>query len=151
MENPQKIEIYTDGSCLGNPGVGGFGYIIIYFNGKKIKKLIGKGGRKDTTNNRMELLAAIKALKTIENKNFSNREIVIYSDSNYVIKGITEWIKGWKARNFKDVKNIELWKELDILTIEKKIEWKWVKAHNGNLYNERVDKLARGEAEKLRK
>jgi ribonuclease HI len=145
MEN--KIEIYTDGSCLGNPGVGGFGYIIIYFNGKK---LIGKGGRKDTTNNRMELLAVIKALKTIENKNFSNKDITVYSDSNYVIKGITEWIKGWKARNFKDVKNMEMWKELDTLTIGKKIEWKWVKAHNGNLYNERVDKIARVEAEKLR-
>jgi ribonuclease HI len=152
VETP--IEIYTDGSCLGNPGVGGYGFIIIYSiknNGNnKQKKLIGHGGRADTTNNKMELLAVIKALRTIQKKGFSGNPITLYSDSQYVIKGITEWIKGWKTRNFKDVKNTELWKELDSLTINKKIEWKWVKAHNGNLYNERVDKLARSEAEKLK-
>lgn len=146
-----NIEIYTDGSCLGNPGPGGYGFIIIYSCGSKPKKLIGHGGRVDTTNNKMELLAVIKALKTVEKRGFSHIPIILYSDSQYVLKGITEWIKGWKLKNFDKVKNTELWKELDLLVSGKNIVWKWVKAHNGNLYNERVDKLARGEAEKLRK
>jgi len=132
------IEIYTDGSCLKNPGVGGWGIIIL----NKIPTYIS-GGEKYTTNNRMELEAVIKALE------FTSGEVIIYSDSNYVIKGITEWIYSWKKKNWKNIKNIEYWKRLDEQVQNRKITWRWVKAHNGNFYNEEVDKLARSEAEKL--
>ena len=134
------IKIYTDGSCLGNPGKGGWA-AIIFIDGKKIKI---KGSKNDTTNNQMELLAPIKALKKIPIGN----KIEVYTDSKYLKMGITEWINlwkknGWKTASKKKVKNIELWKELDNLVKNHKIKWFWVKAHAGNPINEEVDLLAR--------
>jgi ribonuclease HI len=134
------IKIYTDGSCLGNPGKGGWA-AIIFIDGKKIKI---KGSKKNTTNNQMELLASIQALKKIP----ASKKIEIYTDSKYLKMGITEWINSWKKNSWKTsskkkVKNIELWKELDNLVENHKIKWFWIKAHAGNLINEEVDLLAR--------
>ena len=137
------IKIYTDGSCIGNPGKGGWAAIII-IDGKKIKI---KGSKKNTTNNQMELLAPIKALKKISGE----KKIEIYTDSKYLKMGITEWIdlwkkNGWKTSSKKKVKNIELWKELDSLVKNHKIKWLWIKAHSGISINEEADSLARGAA-----
>ena len=137
------IKIYTDGSCLGNPGNGGWAAII--FIGKK--KISLKGSKKNTTNNQMELLAPIKALKKIP----IDEKIEIFTDSKYLKLGITEWIfkwkkNGWKTSNKKKVKNLELWKELDNLVDKYHIKWSWVKAHSGNKNNEEVDLLARNAA-----
>ena len=137
------IKIYTDGSCLGNPGNGGWAAII--FIGKK--KISLKGSKKNTTNNQMELLAPIKALKKIP----IDEKIEIFTDSKYLKLGITEWIfkwkkNGWKTSNKKKVKNLELWKELDNLVDKYQIKWSWVKAHSGNKNNEEVDFLARNAA-----
>ena len=137
------IKIYTDGSCLGNPGNGGWAAII--FIGKK--KIALKGSKKNTTNNQMELLAPIKALKKIP----IDEKIEIFTDSKYLKLGITEWIfkwkkNGWKTSNKKKVKNLELWKELDNLVDKYQIKWSWVKAHSGNKNNEEVDLLARNAA-----
>jgi len=134
------IKIYTDGSCLGNPGKGGWAAIIL-MEEEKIKI---KGSKKNTTNNQMELMASIQALKKIP----SGKKIEIYTDSKYVKMGITEWIKNWKKNNWKTsskkkVKNIELWKELDNLSEKHQIKWSWVKGHSGNVFNEEVDQLAR--------
>ena len=134
------IKIYTDGSCLGNPGKGGWAAIIL-MEEKKIKI---KGSKKNTTNNQMELMASIQALKKIP----SGKKVEIYTDSKYVKMGITEWIKNWKKNNWKTsskkkVKNIELWKELDNLSEKHQIKWSWVKGHSGNVFNEEVDQLAR--------
>ena len=134
------IKIYTDGSCIGNPGNGGWGAIIID-QGKKIKI---RGNEKNTTNNQMELLAAIKALKKIT----IGSKVQIFTDSKYVKLGITEWIhkwknNGWKNSNKKKVKNIELWIELDKLSNKLQIKWNWVKAHSENKLNNEVDLLAR--------
>ena len=137
------IKIYTDGSCIGNPGKGGWAAIIFNNNEKKILK-----GSKDlTTNNQMELTATIKALKYISTKD----KIQIYTDSKYVKQGITEWIKKWKINGWKtskkeEVKNKDLWLELDNLTSKNSIEWVWVKAHSDNDLNNEVDLLARKEA-----
>ena len=137
------IKIYTDGSCLGNPGNGGWAAII--FIGKN--KISLKGSKKNTTNNQMELLAPIKALKKIP----IDEKIEIFTDSKYLKLGITEWIfkwknNGWKTSNKKKVKNLELWKELDNLVDKYQIKWSWVKAHSGNKNNEEVDLLARNAA-----
>ena len=137
------IKIYTDGSCLGNPGNGGWAAII--FIGKK--KISLKGSKKNTTNNQMELLAPIKALKKIP----IDEKIEIFTDSKYLKLGITEWIfkwkkNGWKTSNKKKVKNLELWKKLDSLVDKRQIKWSWVKAHSGNKNNEEVDLLARNAA-----
>ena len=137
------IKIYTDGSCLGNPGNGGWAAII--FIGKK--KISLKGSKKNTTNNQMELLAPIKALKKIP----IDEKIEIFTDSKYLKLGITEWIfkwkkNGWKTSNKKKVKNLELWKKLDNLVEKYHIKWSWVKAHSGNKNNEEVDLLARNAA-----
>ena len=134
------IKIYTDGSCLGNPGKGGWA-AIIFIDGKKIKI---KGSKKNTTNNQMELLASIQALKKIP----ASKTIEIYTDSKYLKMGITEWINswkknGWKTSSKKKVKNIKLWKELDNLVENYKIKWSWIKAHAGNPINEEVDLLAK--------
>ena len=134
------IKIYTDGSCLENPGNGGWAAIIIF---KKEKKIIS-GNQKNTTNNRMELLAPIEALKTLE----INSEIEIITDSKYVKLGITEWINnwkknGWKTSNKKEVKNIELWKELDSLVENFNIKWSWVKGHSTDQLNNEVDLIAK--------
>jgi ribonuclease HI len=134
------VEIYTDGACSGNPGPGGWGVLIRELD-KEDTEI--SGGEKDTTNNRMELLAAIKALESIEN----NKEIIIYTDSNYVKDGITQWISNWKKNNWKTsnkkpVKNVDLWMKLDNAIQNKKINWKWVKGHDGNEGNEKADFLA---------
>ena len=137
------IKIYTDGSCLGNPGNGGWAAIII----DDKKKIQIKGSKKDTTNNQMELLATIKALKKIP----KGSNVQIFTDSKYVKSGITEWIhnwkkNGWKTANKQPVKNKELWTELDDLTYEFKIKWSWVKSHSNNALNNEVDLIARKEA-----
>lgn len=140
-----KIEIYTDGACLGNPGRGGYGAILMY---KEHKKEIS-GSEKETTNNRMEMRAVIEALRALK----KSSEVVIYTDSKYVMEGITNWIQSWKKNNWrnanrKPVKNSDLWQELDDEVAKHKIEWIWVKGHAGNHYNELVDELARKAAEK---
>ena len=133
------IKIYTDGACKGNPGIGGWGAIIMQ-NEKNIELF---GGENETTNNRMELMAVIMALKEIS----SNLELTIYTDSTYVQKGISEWIKNWKVNNWrssskKPVKNKDLWIELDEAVGLRKINWEWVKGHAGNEGNEKADELA---------
>ena len=134
------IKIYTDGSCLKNPGNGGWAAIIFMNN----EKIIISGRKKKTTNNQMELMAAIEALKKIP----KDQEVQMYTDSKYVKMGITEWIKKWSQNDWKTsskqkVKNIELWKELNDISKKHKIEWHWVKAHAGNPNNEEVDELAK--------
>ena len=137
------IKIYTDGSCLENPGNGGWAAIIIN-NGQKTKI---KGSKKNTTNNQMELLAPIEALKKIP----KGSKVQIFTDSKYVKSGITEWIynwkkNGWKTANKQEVKNKDLWTELDILANEFEISWNWVKAHSTDKFNNDVDLLARDAA-----
>ncbi len=134
------IKIYTDGSCLENPGNGGWAAIII-IDGKKNKI---KGSKKNTTNNQMELIAPIQALKKIP----KGSKVQIFTDSKYVKSGITEWIhnwkkNGWKTANKQPVKNKELWTELDLLTNEFEIKWSWVKAHSDDKLNNEVDLIAR--------
>ena len=141
-----KLEIYTDGACLGNPGPGGWAALIIDNNQERILS----GNNEMTTNNRMELLAVIKALESINH----HLEITIYTDSKYVINGITSWIKNWKTNDWKSssktpVKNIDLWKILDVNSQKQNIKWVWVKGHSGNNYNDKVDKIARNQAEIL--
>jgi ribonuclease HI len=136
----ESITIYTDGACSGNPGPGGWAAIIL---GKPLEERIF-GGEKKTTNNRMEMTAVIKALESIKTPSC----ITLYSDSQYVLKGITEWIsgwkkKGWKTSNKKPVLNQDLWIILDSLNVFHNVEWKWVKGHSGYVYNEEVDSLAR--------
>ena len=142
----KKVDIYTDGACSGNPGPGGWG-VLIELNNKNIEL---SGGDKETTNNRMELMAAIKALEEID----KDYEITLYTDSNYVKDGITRWISNWKKNNWKtaskkDVKNKELWIRLDEAIKDKNISWVWVKGHAGNAGNEQADYLARSALEKL--
>ena len=134
------INIYTDGSCIGNPGPGGWAAIIL--NGDKQNIISGR--KKNTTNNQMELMAAIKALVFFSKK----QKIRVYTDSKYVKEGITNWIKVWKKNNWKTankkkVKNTELWIKLNNLSNFHEIEWKWVKAHSGDPLNDMVDKLAK--------
>lgn len=139
-----EIKIYTDGACLGNPGRGGWGAIII--NEDKEEKISGKV--ENTTNNRMELLAVISALKYVK-----KNSLEVFTDSKYVKNGIEQWIhnwkkNGWKTSNKKEVKNIDLWMELDELQSGKDIIWNWVKGHSDNKYNNLVDELARNAANK---
>ena len=140
------IEIYTDGACSGNPGPGGWGFVII--DGKNTKSF--SGSEDDTTNNRMELTAAIKAIESID----KNESIILHTDSTYVQKGITEWIINWKKNNWisstkKPVANKDLWMKLDEYNLSRDIKWTWVKAHqscdsNDSIYNNMADKLATG-------
>ena len=139
--------IYTDGACLGNPGPGGWAALIIDKNELINKKV---GSEISTTNNRMELTAVIEALKIIP----SESKLAVYTDSKYVINGIEIWIVNWKKSNWKgsnrkEIKNKDLWIQLDNLSQNLNINWKWVKGHSGDVNNEEVDQLARGEAEKL--
>ena len=134
------IKIYTDGSCIGNPGRGGWAAIILN-HGKRTEI---KGSEKDTTNNQMELLAPIQALKKIP----KGSKVQIYTDSKYVKSGITEWIhnwkkNGWKTANKKEVRNRELWTELDLLNNEFEIKWSWIKGHSTDVLNNEVDLLAK--------
>lgn len=144
----KKITIYTDGACSGNPGPGGWAAIIIYAD----KEVSISGGEENTTNNRMELLATIKAIEEVGNED----NIEIYTDSKYVKDGITVWIHGWKKNNWrtankKPVKNIDLWQHLDKIVIKKGIQWQWVKGHSGNKYNDHVDQLAVDACNKMKK
>ena len=141
-----KIEIYTDGACKGNPGVGGWGALLVA--GEKEKELCG--GEKETTNNRMELMAVIQALGALKRP----CHITLHTDSQYVLKGITEWITGWKAKGWKTaakapVKNVDLWQALDAAQSTHKIEWRWVRGHTGHHGNERADQLANRGVEKV--
>lgn len=138
-----EIIIYTDGSCLGNPGKGGWAAVII----NNSKEDIIFGSEKESTNNRMELTAAINALLKIK----QDKKIKIYTDSKYVKDGIEKWINNWKLNNWKnsnkkDVKNKDLWTKLDNIISKKEITWNWVKAHSDNKYNNKVDFLARNAA-----
>ena len=133
------INIYTDGACKGNPGPGGWGALIL--QGDTKNEIYG--GEANTTNNRMEIMAVIRALRTINTEN----EITVFTDSTYVQKGINEWIakwkiNGWKTSNKKEVKNKDLWVQLDNLTSQLKINWIWVKGHSGHPENDRADYLA---------
>ena len=135
-----KYKIYTDGACSGNPGPGGWG-AVIFDQDDKQKNI--SGSEKNTTNNRMELLAAIMSLKKIK----ANSEVVIFTDSTYVKNGITEWMKnwkknGWKNSNKKPVKNKDLWVKLDKLCEANSVSWKWVKGHSTNEFNNLADELA---------
>jgi len=159
MEVPLKI--YTDGGCSGNPGPGGWAYVMVLetFQGAKVLEE-KSGGEKDTTNNRMELRAVIESLKSFKTANADpqsalrepmvRRRAVICTDSQYVQKGITEWIHKWKKNAWrtsdkKPVKNQDLWMELDSLAGELSLGWEWVRGHAGNRYNERCDRLAQKE------
>ena len=147
-----KFKAYTDGACSGNPGVGGWGAVLLAEkNNKIIKRKEISGGVVDTTNNQMELIAAIETLKALK----KYTEICIITDSNYVKKGITEWLPSWKKNNWKtsskkEVKNRNLWEELDGLVSKNKVDWLWVKGHAGNVENERADFLAREEINKIK-
>ena len=134
------ISVYTDGSCLGNPGNGGWAFLIVRERNISFRA----GFEENSTNNRMELMAAIKALEFLDN----NNKISLNTDSNYVKQGITTWILNWKKNYWKTstkqlVKNKELWERLDNLNKRKDIIWNWVKAHDNNKYNNQVDELAR--------
>ena len=146
-EGMKSVEIHTDGACLGNPGPGGWAALLRH-NGRE-RELAG--GEAQTTNNRMELLAAIMALEALK----APCEVVLSTDSQYVQKGIGEWLpnwirRGWKTAGGDPVKNQDLWQRLDAAAKPHKVQWKWVKGHAGHVENERVDKLARAEAEKFR-
>ncbi|PCI58856.1 MAG: ribonuclease HI [Methylophilaceae bacterium] len=135
----EHVEIYTDGACKGNPGVGGWGAWLKY-NGNE-KSIFG--GEENTTNNRMEMMAVIRALEALKRPS----EIKLYTDSSYVQKGMMEWMEGWKAKGWrtaskKPVKNSDLWKQLDALAKLHQVEWIWVKGHAGNVGNELADQLA---------
>lgn len=147
-----KIEIYTDGSSLGNPGPGGWGFVVV--QNEKIVKEVG-GGESNTTNNRMELQAAIEALKFISKNNL--KDVTIYADSAYVLGGITTWIhgwekNGWKTANKKPVLNQELWQELVSLErgLSMKINWQKVKGHSGHVYNDKADEIATSNAARFK-
>jgi ribonuclease HI len=135
--------IFTDGACLGNPGPGGYAAVITIAGEEQI--IVGRD--RSTTNNKMEMTAAIKALEAVS----KDLPIVIHSDSQYVIKGATEWLRGWKAKGWrkadgKPVMNQDLWMQMDALMVGRQITWKWVKGHAGHPENERVDSLANWEA-----
>lgn len=144
----KKITVYTDGACSGNPGPGGWG-AVLKFNGN-VKEL--SGGEVASTNNRMEMMAVIKALESLKEP----CEVELYTDSEYVKNGITSWIKkwvknGWMTASKKEVKNRDLWEKIYSLTSEHKINWRWVKGHSGNPDNERCDLLARNEISRIKK
>lgn len=142
-----KVEIYTDGACKGNPGPGGWGAWLIAGNHQK--ELFG--GERNTTNNRMELKAVIEALSILKRP----CEVVLHTDSQYVQKGISEWIHGWKQRGWKTaakepVKNADLWQALDAAQARHKIEWRWIKGHAGHEGNEKADALANRGVESIK-
>lgn len=139
----EKIQIYADGSCLGNPGPGGWAAVLLY---KEHQKEVS-GHEENTTNNKMELKAVIEALKVLKRP----MTIEIFTDSQYVKNGIGEWIKkwkvnGWRTADRKPIKNVELWKELELVVAPHQITWTWVRGHSGNHFNEIVDELARKRA-----
>jgi len=139
MNSLPQVEIYTDGSCSPNPGPGGWAALLRY---QDIERELS-GCEVETTNNRMELTAAVQALQSLKKP----CRIVIYTDSEYLRRGITEWLPGWRKRNWRrktgTLANIDLWQALDVLLKDHEIEWRWVRGHAGNKYNERVDLLAK--------
>jgi len=147
-QGPKEVGIHTDGACLGNPGPGGWAALLRY-RGRE-RELAG--GEAQTTNNRMELMAAIMALEALSEP----CTIVLHTDSQYVRQGITEWLPGWIRRNWRtsggsDVKNRDLWERLQAACARHRIDWRWVKGHSGDPDNERVDQLAREQAEAFRR
>jgi ribonuclease HI len=137
----EAIELFTDGACSGNPGPGGWGAILRWRGHEKELS----GGERATTNNRMELMAAIRGLEAIKRPS----RVRVHTDSQYVMKGITQWVKGWKARGWKTadkkpVANVDLWKELEAAVAPHTVTWHWVRGHSGHPENERADALARG-------
>ncbi|WP_020650104.1 MULTISPECIES: ribonuclease HI [Solimonas] len=136
---PKRITIHTDGACKGNPGPGGWGAVLQYGGHRRTLK----GGELDTTNNRMELRAAIEALNALKQP----CEVMLFTDSVYVMQGLTQWMPNWKARGWrtadkKPVKNQDLWQSLDAAVQRHRVEWRWVKGHNGDPDNEEADRLA---------
>ena len=140
-----EIKIYTDGACSGNPGPGGWGaLIVVKKNNKILKKKEMSGGCAETTNNRMEITAAIQALKILNRKS----RVVVVTDSKYLMDGVTKWVHKWRANSWQntkkqEIKNVDLWKELFDLTQKHHIDWRWVKGHNSHEENERADYLVR--------
>ena len=131
----KKVFLFSDGASLGNPGAGGYCAILKY----KEKEKIIKGHRKNSTNNQMELLGVIEGLKALKEP----CEVAIYSDSTYVVKGINEWIENWVKKDFKNIKNKELWKEFLKISKPHKIKAFWIKSHNNHFENEKCDKIAK--------
>ncbi len=147
MEEEDTVQLFADGACLGNPGPGGWAALLRFKgNDREVS-----GGERLTTNNRMELMAVIAGLQSLTRP----CRVAVTTDSQYVQKGITEWIHGWKKRGWKTadkqpVKNVDLWQILDEARSGHRVSWHWVKGHSGHVENERVDVLARSEAEKIR-
>ncbi|ADN75672.1 RNase HI [Ferrimonas balearica DSM 9799] len=140
MAEKKRVTLYTDGSCLGNPGPGGYGIVLIY---KRHRKEVGYGYQ-HTTNNRMEMMAALQGLALLTEP----CQVSLYTDSQYLRQGITQWIHGWKRNGWKTaakepVKNVDLWQALDAQVARHEIDWHWVKGHAGDPNNERCDELAR--------
>lgn len=135
----KRVQIYTDGACSGNPGPGGWGAVLVY--GDKEKEIFGH--EDNTTNNRMELMAAIRALESLK----SSCKVELTTDSKYMVTGMTEWVeqwkkRGWKTADKKPVKNVDLWQRLDEACEKHEVTWHWVRGHDGHEYNERADRLA---------
>lgn len=139
MSERPKVTIYTDGACKGNPGPGGWAAILTFGRHEKLLQ----GGEADTTNNRMELQAALEGLKELS----QSCEVTLFTDSEYLKRGVTEWLEGWKARHWRrkcgELANADLWQALDAELEKHQISWHWVRGHSGNRKNERVDRLAR--------
>jgi ribonuclease HI len=141
---PSTLDIYTDGGCHKNPGTGGWAYVLVSSTGEVIRETYG--GERNTTNNRMEMLAAVEALRAVKALPSLPEAITLYTDSSYLKSGITSWIVKWKQNNWltsekKPVKNVDLWRELDALGRDLPLTWRWVKGHAGNEHNERCDTL----------
>ena len=145
-QTEEPVVIYTDGACDPNPGAGGWAAILSY---KGCSKEIA-GGEPESTNNRMEMTAAIQALESLKRR----CTVIVHTDSEYLKRGITEWLPGWKRRGWLrgtgKVKNLDLWQELDALTHQHDVQWQWVPGHAGHLYNERCDELAREAIKQVR-
>lgn len=140
MDEKNKVEIYSDGACSGNPGPGGWGSVLLYNSHRRELS----GGEPQTTNNRMELMAVIQSLETLKRP----CEVIVHTDSTYVMKGMTEWLAQWKKRDWrtadrKPVKNVELWQRLEQAMHRHRVRWRWVRGHSGVPENERADELAR--------
>lgn len=150
-ENLRKVELYTDGACSGNPGPGGWAFVLR--DVKTQKELTGSGGERDSTNNRMEMQAVIQGLAALKKR----CRVELYSDSSYVLQGLKSWMAGWKRNGWvrkeggksKPVKNVELWKELDALVTKHDISYHHVKGHSGHPENERCDQMAVEAAQKV--
>ena len=150
MSLQPKVELYCDGACLGNPGPGGWGYLLRFRLATGVKEKEGAGGEPETTNNKMELLAAIRGLESLARP----CDVELFSDSQYVVKGITSWMAGWKKAGWRKadrqpVLNIELWQALDAQVQRHRVKANWVKGHAGHTENERVDTLASDAAAKI--